>query len=134
MPNDIESASPASRPVIEHLVPRVAVLREIHRLLTDDGQLLVSGPNSQSRWRHTLRRAGLFAYSDPDHKIEYTDAQFRAKLAAAGFEILEAKGLNYLGMPAVGGTFDVTTVAGNRGIYAQAEDCYLLAYTARRPA
>ena len=37
--------------VIEHLVPRVAVLREIHRLLTDDGQLLVSAPNSQTRWR-----------------------------------------------------------------------------------
>jgi SAM-dependent methyltransferase len=47
--------------VIEHVVPRLAVLREIHRLLTDDGQLLVSGPNSQTRWRGTLRRAGLFA-------------------------------------------------------------------------
>jgi SAM-dependent methyltransferase len=73
--------------VIEHLVPRVAVLREIHRLLTDDGQLLVSGPNSQSRWRDTLRRAGLFAYSDPDHKIEYTEDEFVAELRAGGFEV-----------------------------------------------
>ena len=73
--------------VIEHLVPRVAVLREIHRLLTDDGQLLVSGPNSQSRWRHTLRRAGLFAYSDPDHKIEYTKDEFVAELRAGGFVV-----------------------------------------------
>jgi SAM-dependent methyltransferase len=72
--------------VIEHLVPRVAVLREIHRLLTDDGQLLVSGPNSQTRWRATLRRAGLFAYSDPDHKIEYTAEEFVAELRAGGFE------------------------------------------------
>ena len=73
--------------VIEHLVPRVAVLREIYRLLTDDGQLLVSGPNSESRWRHTLRRAGLFAYSDPDHKIEYTKDEFVAELRAGGFEV-----------------------------------------------
>jgi len=73
--------------VIEHLVPRVAVLREIHRLLTDDGQLLVSGPNRESRWRHTLRRAGLFAYSDPDHKIEYTKDEFVAELRAGGFEV-----------------------------------------------
>jgi SAM-dependent methyltransferase len=72
--------------VIEHLVPRLAVLREIHRLLADDGQLLVSAPNSQTRWRAVLRRAGLFAYSDPDHKIEYTAAEFVAELRAGGFE------------------------------------------------
>ena len=57
--------------VIEHLVPRVAVLREIHRLLTDDGRLLVSGRTARRGGGGPLRRAGLFAYSDPDHKIEY---------------------------------------------------------------
>ena len=67
--------------VIEHLVPRVAVLREIHRVLQDDGRLLVSGPNRETRWRRTLRAAGLFAYSDPDHKIEYTREEFLAELA-----------------------------------------------------
>jgi SAM-dependent methyltransferase len=73
--------------VIEHLVPRVAVLREIHRVLADDGQLLVSAPNSQTGWRATLRRAGLFAYSDPDHKIEYSAGEFLAELGAGGFEV-----------------------------------------------
>jgi SAM-dependent methyltransferase len=73
--------------VIEHLVPRTAVLHEIHRVLKDDGALLVSGPNSQTRWRATLRRAGLFAYSDPDHKIEYAAEEFVAELRAGGFEI-----------------------------------------------
>ena len=69
--------------VIEHLRPRVTVLREIRRLLVDSGQLLVSAPNSQTRWRATLRRAGLFAYSDPDHKIEYAAEEFVAELRAA---------------------------------------------------
>jgi len=72
--------------VIEHLVPRLDVLREIHRVLTDDGRLLVSGPNRETRWRQTLRDAGLFSYSDPDHKVEYTREEFLAELAAAGFE------------------------------------------------
>ena len=72
--------------VIEHLALRVEVLREIHRVLAADGRLLVSGPNRGTRWRRTLREAGLFSYSDPDHKIEYTREEFLAELATAGFE------------------------------------------------
>ena len=71
--------------VIEHLVPRVPVLREIHRVLKAGGRLLVSGPSRQTRWRQALRDAGLFAYSDADHKIEYTREEFLAELAAGGF-------------------------------------------------
>jgi SAM-dependent methyltransferase len=73
--------------VIEHIHPRVEVLREIHRVLTDDGRLLVSAPNRDTRWRRTLRDAGLFAYSDPDHKIEYTREEFVAELRTGGFEL-----------------------------------------------
>ena len=72
--------------VLEHLVPRQQVLQEIARVLTTDGRLLVSGPNRATRWRQRLREAGLFAYSDPDHKIEYTRDEFLAELAAAGFQ------------------------------------------------
>ena len=73
--------------VIEHLVTRVAVLRETHGVLKDDGRLLVSGPNRETTWRRRLRQAGLFAFSDPDHKVEYTREEFIAELRAGGFEV-----------------------------------------------
>src|SRR5206468_7393535 len=59
------------------------------RVLRDDGRLLVSAPNRETRWRSTLRAAGLFSYSDPDHKTEYSRDEFVAELCAGGFEPIE---------------------------------------------
>jgi len=61
------------------------VLGEIARVLRPDGRLLVSAPNRETSWRRRLRAAGLFAYSDPDHKIEYTETEFLSELWAGGF-------------------------------------------------
>lgn len=72
--------------VIEHLHPRLEVLLEIRRVLKPRGCLLVSAPNRDTAWRRRLRQAGLFAFSDPDHKVEYTEAEFLAELRAGGFE------------------------------------------------
>jgi len=71
--------------VIEHLEPRVAVVREIRRVLKPEGRLLVSAPNRDTAWRRRLGEAGLFAFSDPDHKVEYTHEEFLAELTAGGF-------------------------------------------------
>ena len=71
--------------VIEHLEPRLEVLREIRRVLKPDGRLLLSAPNRDTTWRRRLRQAGLFAFSDPDHKVEYTRAELLAELQAGGF-------------------------------------------------
>lgn len=72
--------------VIEHLHQRVGLLSEIHRVLRPGGTLLVSAPNRDTTWKRRLRVAGLFYYSDPDHKVEYTWDELRDELRAGGFE------------------------------------------------
>src|SRR5256714_15393767 len=71
--------------VIERLEPRVAVLREIRRVLKPRGRLLLSAPHRDTSWRRRLRAAGLFAFSDADHKVEYTRDSLLAELAGGGF-------------------------------------------------
>ena len=73
-------------------------------------------------------------FIDPDHEHEYTDAEMRAKLHAAGFEVAGAWGLNHAGPSLAAGHFDAAQVATARGLFHQIEDCYLLAYLCRVPA
>ncbi len=73
-------------------------------------------------------------FIDPDHDHEYTHGEMMDKLRAAGFEVLEAKGLNLAGRSLARGEFSVQEVATNRGLFAEIEDCYLLSYLCRRPA
>ena len=71
--------------VVEHLEPRVAVLNELRRVLRPDGRLLLSAPHRDTSWRRRLRAAGRFAYSDADHKIEYSRDALLGELARGGF-------------------------------------------------
>ena len=71
--------------MLEHLHNRDQILREIHRALTPGGKLLLSVPNRDTGWKVRLRRAGLFSYSDADHKIEYTAQELTEELRRNGF-------------------------------------------------
>ena len=73
--------------VLEHLNDRVVLLEQLRRLLAPGGRLLAAVPNRDTRYRRLLRRMGGFAYVDPDHKIEYTEAELVDEIARSGMQI-----------------------------------------------
>lgn len=114
---------------IEHVTAAdgQGVLREAYRLLSPGGWLCLDTPNGPA-WR--IKSDQLM---NPDHKVEYSLGELTAALESAGFEIHEAKGLNYMGRALAQGRFDETEASANPGVFAAVEDCLLLAVVARRP-
>jgi SAM-dependent methyltransferase len=115
---------------IEHVTPDEAaiVLKEVFRILRPGGHFALDTPNGR------VTRLQQAAFVDPDHKVEYTQQELAAKLEATGFEILEAKGLNYAGKSLADGCFDANEVAANPGLYWAGGDCYILCFVCRKPA
>lgn len=74
--------------ILEHLVERGDVLAECRRVLKPGGRILLSVPNVATSWKRRLKNAGIFHYTDRDHKIEYTEASLREELERAGLQIL----------------------------------------------
>ena len=114
---------------IEHVTVDEArlVLKDSFRMLRPGGHFACDTPNGRVT---RLQQTDLI---DPDHKVEYRWPELREMLEAAGFEIVEAKGLNYAGPSLAAGVFDVAQVSAASGIYDELEDCYILCCVARKP-
>lgn len=112
---------------IEHVPVEVAdrVLGEVARVLKPTGHFALDTPNAR------VCRLQQAQFIDADHDYEYTHAEMVEKITRAGFEVVEAKGLNWAGRVVEGGSFSIESVATMRGLYAAIEECYLLAYVCR---
>ncbi len=75
--------------VLEHISDRVGFLAAV-RTSTGAPKFLIRVPHFEREWQMPMRKElGVNYYSDDDHKIEHTLAEFRAETAAAGLEIAE---------------------------------------------
>lgn len=112
----------------EHIEPSEAdeLIVEISRVLRPGGWFALDTPNARAT------RLQQEEFIDPDHKVEYTHRQLMEKLERGGLlEVVEAKGINYLGDSLGTGQFSLDELMRNPGIYWDAEDCYVLAYVCR---
>jgi len=103
--------------IIEHVVNPDRLVREIHRLLKDDGSLLVTFPATHDKWtglfrfigRKILRRRGKTVRKrgwDPDaHQYDYKLKKWISLVEKEGFKLIDSRGstlfppLHYLGIP-----------------------------------
>lgn len=86
--------------VIEHIRDDGAALRQIHRLLADDGFLYVTTPDRD--WQPILRGPRVTRYEDGWHvRNGYTFEQLEAVLADNGFEPIDRLRFGTLGSTAV---------------------------------
>lgn len=70
--------------VLEHIAPRVELLRRLQESVHPD-RILLRVPSEERDWLVPLRKElGLPHFSDPTHETEYTVDQLRSELAAAG--------------------------------------------------
>jgi SAM-dependent methyltransferase len=75
--------------VLEHLAPRVAVLRGLLTSATPS-RLLLRVPVYARDWTVPLKQeVGMSPYWDVDHEIEYDEDAFRDELREAGLEVSE---------------------------------------------
>ncbi len=103
------------------------VMDEVHRVLAPGGWFCLDTPNGPV-WR--VRSGDLM---NPDHKVEYSAAELVSRLDEAGFDVKEAKGLNYMGGALARGEFDEAEASANPGVFAAADECLLLAIVAQKP-
>jgi SAM-dependent methyltransferase len=75
--------------VLEHIADRVGFLRAIIKA-SRPTRVLIRVPLFERDWQLPMRRELEVCYfSDPDHKIEHTIAEFRSEMTQAGLRITE---------------------------------------------
>ena len=67
--------------VLEHLTNRDQILGEIKRVLKPGGLLFLGVPNSHTSWKKLQRSVDICSFSDPDHKIEFSEKGIKSLLS-----------------------------------------------------
>ena len=82
--------------VLEHIVKRDQLLKEIKRVLKPKGLTFIAVPNVETSWKELQKKVGIKnIYADPDHKVEYSEARERKIFKAVGLKIISLKPIVY---------------------------------------
>lgn len=81
--------------VLEHIVKRKQLLKEINRLLKPGGLAFIAIPNINTSWKKLQKKVGLNPFADPDHKIEYSLSEIKSMFSKLGFKIISLKPVTY---------------------------------------
>lgn len=77
--------------VLEHLDDRPGFLKRVVGASAAD-RVLIRVPLFERDWRLPMRRElGVNYFSDPDHRIEHTEREFEAEIAAAGLVVVDQR-------------------------------------------
>lgn len=74
--------------VLEHLPERDKVMDEVWRVLKTGGRLLLGVPNEMTSWKKSQMRFGIIHFTDPDHKIEFTQESIMRLLENHKFKVI----------------------------------------------
>jgi len=74
--------------VLEHIKKRDRLLNETKRVLKPKGLAIIGVPNSKTSWKKFQRSAGLCSFSDPDHKIEFSEHSIKKLLSDHNLKIV----------------------------------------------
>nr|NDU42852.1 methyltransferase domain-containing protein [Acidithiobacillus ferrianus] len=101
---DVDSASVAvvfSGQNIEHLIPKdvAGFLLESNRVLKNEGLLVIDSPN-----RSSTQHLG---WAQPEHTLEFTADEMVSLLDAAGFDVMETRGIWLVRDPVTKRPFDL---------------------------
>src|SRR3990167_8414802 len=74
--------------VLEHLHNRKQILNEIRRVLKPRGLVFIGVPNKDTSWKKYQRSVKICSFSDPDHKIEFSQKSISKLISESSYKIL----------------------------------------------
>ncbi len=81
--------------VLEHLEKRNFAIKEIARVLKNNGTLFLVTDNPDTSWKKLQKSVGVFYYADKDHKYEYTKSEIIGLLRRNQFDVISIDYITY---------------------------------------